>query len=364
MRLEVIKPMKRYLNKALLYKEYRNTKWFVLGVTLIMLVRKFMSLTDIAKMISQNSVNSLELGNVFRDSLFLRDEIVFNLIFAALGALLIFGLDNKNYARILSMPFKKRDIAVNKIFIACLSVTIPYTIMYLILLVLKSSNYLNMSLYISYGDMTSWFFLQCLTAIFNILFIGLILTLCGNNIFAMVVSIIFVYYPSFFFDALRSICRLICRISLAARALGNSVYSNVESGLEFKYDNIFYGLQDVFCPSTYGENLRGYSNFIFSISALIILSIVLITLIILSFKKISYEERKKLIPFKGLERFFSFGVALSSSMLAILLFVNPGIIIINYFNCIYIAIKALVIFFGILIAGYIINMKLLKIFCK
>lgn len=362
--------MKKYFNKALLYKEYKNAKWFVLGFTLIMFIDKIMIFNDISRSIEELSRNkNLDLESIkttcHSQVLYSGYKLVFSLFFVALGAFLIFGLDNKNYKKLLSMPFKKKDIAINKIFVAILSVVIPYTVIYLMLLIIRAISYASSQAYLSYGDITTWYLFQIFIAMFNMLFIGLMLTLCGNNIFALVVSGIFIIYPSFFFDATKTIYRLIFRISLAAQGLGNNVLNNVYSNNEFFEDTSFYTLGKYFSPSLYEEQLGQWESVnLICIGILIVLSIILIGLIIVSYNKISYEERRKLIPFKGLERFFSFGVSLSFAMLAILIFVNPGTIIINAYNYGYIILKSSVIFFGLIIAGYFINNKILKNFCQ
>lgn len=370
MKLEVTRFMKRYLNKALLFKEFKNAKWFIMVFTISMFIEKIMCFLNISRSIdelSRNKVSNMESFKIMYRSqvLFSGYKILFSIFFVAAGALLIFGLDNKNYRKLLTMPFKKKDIAINKCFVALISVLIPFTFIYFMMLIIRATNYANATTYLSYADITVWYLFQALTAAFNILFIGMILTLCGNNIFALLVSGIFIMYPTFFFDTLESLYRLIYKISLAAQGFGNNALNDVYSNNEFLKYNIFYNLGNLLSPTLYEQYLGQWKSLnINYLIGLCILCIVLIGIIILSYEKISYEERTKLIPFKGLQGFFSFGVSLSFGLLAVPMFVNPGTSTINAYNYGYYIIKLLIIFFGVIICGYLINSKILNKFCR
>lgn len=339
--------MNRYLNKALIYKEWLAVRWIVLLMGLanlfLVIIPMFENVTFQIKTkeVTQGSVYinlSSSLYSSFEEYLLMYSGLILLLCF------LLFNLDrlSTTYSVTASMPFTRKQLIFSKCFVGLSSIIALQFVNFIFInaafLLYKSSYLPN-----SYLSALHWITFMLFFNIVLFSFAMLIQTLMGNAMAAAPITAVLLVAPLFIVTAAAEILRLhVGDVKIMTQML-NIIDKNMIDSLQPKYVDM---------------NSIGFQYLGVIAAVFISFSIVFIALSFYAYQKNPLERNGEIVLFSGLERFFIFGVALCLGLLMSLV-IGEGILNIYNTNIRTITVDVLLVTF--FIAGYWGTKKLLNI---
>jgi len=183
--------MKKYLNKAIIYKELKAS-WQITIVLLILVAAngatEFYTLLTIRE----------GIANIYAVSTFFADARVLPLIFVVLIIISqrIMGADKKcDFERVAAMPFTRKETIVSKLVVGQLLLIIPMMINSIMTLLMYFSNYTAIHPYIKLGILVKLFILNFLNYSAILMFLMLIQSIVGKKVTGSVLGAIFMFVP-------------------------------------------------------------------------------------------------------------------------------------------------------------------------
>lgn len=304
--------MKNYLNKALFYREWKN----MMSLSLLFLIQTYLLVMMPFINTVQNVQEAISQGVAYNSSYvhFFGDFFINGPSQAlALGSMILIGtfaigidIMGRKYDSLNSMPFKREEIIKTKWIIAALTAIIPMVLSFIVMRIVYSGNKDILKGYFDGTMIFQWFLISTLTYLFVVTFIMLIQSLSGKNILGGIVGSIFLILPmglTILFDGVFSV------LSLNPNILSQENYHSIREKLEVIGVNGSLGLY----------NLELSDNYALSIyekcAVLAVAIIILVALLIYSFKKIPLERNGYVVIFKPLEMIFKMGVSVCFGIL-------------------------------------------------
>lgn len=301
--------MKRFLNKALFYKEIKNSLPF-LFIMIFFSLAYVMSdfaflLTELYK-ITGNIYNSLisSYRVSFTESINANTSIGFiffcSIIIFIAGFLVSSDRNNRGYETLSSMNFKREQIIITKWICGTAAIVIPFTIVsfYVIFKFMMCPN-----AYIipdAVPRLFQWWIINMLVVVFIFTFMMLIECLSARPIFAAAVGSIFLILPVALPELIIS---YIYMFVFQNKHLINAFYN-------FHY--IINRVENNLFLAAYNVNYEGR----FAINALVLLTAIIIcfVLMVYAFKNAALEKTGYLILFEPLKPIFKIGVSACFAM--------------------------------------------------
>lgn len=346
--------MKRFFNRALFFKEWKAVKWVSILLFIEILYYKSMVIIEnidyiknIQK-ISPNRDREEALITLFNND-FIRNFDNFVLILVVTMVFLAIILMKHERAAhehmlVASMPFTRKEIIGTKWISGALGVILPFAIHYILLNLIRVSNYSLIGSYMEFSTILKWLLLYLLTALSVFTFSLFVQTVMGGYIYGGIVGLILLYTPA---------------------GLSNLIAFYLQvMGVSMKYlKNIYHigNRMSVFSYiSDYGwlDHKIIYHNFGLNTAILLVSIIVFLLLSFYTYRRNLLENIGNLILFKPLEPFFKVGFSICFALTAALII--PRLIRIE------IGVRSQLIALGIvnLIFGYFIANKIIRITSK
>lgn len=298
--------MKRYLNKALLYKEWKSVKWlsimFLFQVSLQLIVPFINNVQYLKKSINRGEYKYSEyeyfFTSFFRNN---RAEIEFTVITLIIIGTFIVGMDimGRRYDTIGSMPFKREEIIITKWIVAALTTIIPIFLSFVIIKIMYLCNKDILSPYINGNIIEQWALINSLTYLFIISFIMFIQTLLGKNILGGIIGSIFLLLPLGLGVLIRGFTEI---MTYNPEVFTRDGYNNFINEMDRFFSNISLGFYN---NENIGFNLSIYKReLILAISIIIVL-----VLMVYSFKNLPFERIGYVVIYRPLELILKIGVS-------------------------------------------------------
>lgn len=322
--------MKSLFRDPLFYKEWKNSKWICLLMTLILFWDK------------PNNVFgdlSRQKYEMIIDKNFVLDKMWFNQsllgwnsgknililgVITLLCILLFKGEKQSSTCDLLhSMPFTRKDIIVSKIKVGILTITIPFLVNFIIM----TFFYFNNKSYIGsfYSDIPKFYSINLLFCLFFFIFLVFMQSIVGQYFAAAVIVPITLFVPNVFAAYIVDLIRLSKGLRYDSPKL--MALDQFVRNLNI-YDIVNTKALERVEKGPDGEQMRDidrfiYENFDIKIMILIILIVVFAILSVIIYNRIKLERINQLIIFKPVETVFKLGVAICVGMIFSQIFGYP-----------------------------------------
>lgn len=298
--------MKRYLNRALLYKEWKSVKWLsimFLFQIILQLIVPFINNVQYLKESINRGENSYSQYEYFFSSFFsnTKGEIELTVITLVIIGTFMVGMDimGRRYDTIGSMPFKREEIIVAKWIVAALTTIIPIFLSFVIIKIMYLCNKDILSPYIRGNLIEQWALINSLTYLFIISFIMFIQTLLGKNILGGIIGSIFLVLPLGLGVLIRGFTEI---MTYNSNVFTRDGYNNFINEMDRFFSNISLGF---YSNGYIVSNLSIYKReLILAISIIITLA-----LMIYSFKNLPFERIGYVVIYRPLELVLKIGVS-------------------------------------------------------
>ncbi|WP_251862543.1 ABC-2 transporter permease [Clostridium sp. Marseille-Q2269] len=321
--------MKTLFKDPLFYKEWKNSKWICILMTLILFWHKVNYISSQLDFFKDTTKGNQAMFDKMWFNKYLLSSGTDGIMLMAgptllLCILLFKGEKQDSTCDLLhSMPFTRKDIIISKIKVGILTITIPFLINFILL----TCFYLNNKSYIgtSYMDIPKFYSINLLFILFFFVFLVFMETIVGQYFAAVVFSPIILTVPymltSYVVDLIRFTQGLqydaFKFVSISKISENLFIYGIIQS------KPLLIDKKDI-----NGEIIRDvdkliYENFNIKIMILIVLIVVFSILAVIIYKKVKLERVNKLIIFKPIETIFKWGVAICVGMIFSQIFGYP-----------------------------------------
>lgn len=350
--------MKFKLNKSLLYKDWKTTKWVAMLMFFCILY------TKLFKLMSELNLQKSYLtqhGQMFTVRWFNNSLLYGSLYFVAMAALvcllsLALFLNEKStqsYGLIFSMPFTKKDIIKNKWFLGIAIIIGSFLINAILIsfFYLANLKWINTSLN-PFSDILKWFIMD--STVYILLFTVFLFfqTIMGNVVFSSITCALTLLVPRFLIliisDILRISFNLACdgKLLVKLNDIGNYLYIyNYNFANNQWYNTNAKNACDVY-------QILSYPNLSLKLLICWILIILFFALSLYCFSNRKLEFNNKIVCNSKLETVFKWCVSICAGLM-VGAFVGLG-----YFNE-NIAVFSLSAILAAIVAYYILN-KVIK----
>ncbi|URZ02655.1 hypothetical protein [Clostridium felsineum] len=184
--------MKRYLNKALIYKDFKSVWWII--ILLSIFNSKFVGMNNATRIVSKH-----RLGNYFGFRIFFNygTEIYLVMLIIAMMSYIIIRSDRKNTARNLMnyMPFNKGQRVISKVLVGVFIIFVASFIGFLINSIMFINNYIYLKSVIRFKYIIGFFIVSFF--VYSSIYILYICVqcVCKNSVFGTVLGIAVIYFP-------------------------------------------------------------------------------------------------------------------------------------------------------------------------
>ena len=343
--------MKKYLNKAIIYKELKGSWWIILTLLFIVTSDGYFQFRTLLDRVQYSDLIRSGATTIYDVSNYFTDARVFPLIFILLIIIsqTIMGADKKSdFERIAAMPFTRRETIISKLVTGELLLVIPLVLNFLMILSMYYYNYA-----IIHSSIKLWIIVKLL--VLNLLnysailtFLMLIQSIVGKKIAGSVLGLIFMFVP----------IGLPCLIAFV-------------STMHLNNFNIAFSISDGSVEKIAGWLLVPFYNqlgmfrsmgYLTRVVILICLISTFIALTYYSYKKNQFERTGNVLMFSFLEPIFKIGVAVCFGLTGFVFIYGIGTDLIYRWNLQ----KSLILFvsdIGIIVVGalaYFITNKYIK----
>jgi len=346
--------MKKIVNRALFYKEWINVKWITL---LTIIILSYYKVYGVMSIINQNKIwlkdhnNGSWVARWFNNGLFESGSYYYVMVFIVMILAITLFIGEKTSETqgfIVSMPFTRKEIILNKWFVGVLSLLISFVVTYILLSLFYFANLNDLNTTLNpYSDIVKWFFMDIFYYVCIFTFMILIQAVMGNSIVSSVVGGVILAVPMFVAGVVQN---------LIGRHYGFT------QSLFMGYDKIYgwlniYGYngayQEWYNPEINSNNISYkncyYLNYKSKLLILFILTCLFLYLAYVAYRKRSLEYNLRLSVFNSLSPIFIWGFAICLGLVAGSLFGNDRLRIFG------------ICFIIFTIIGYFISKLLLKI---
>ena len=298
--------MKKYLNRALLYKDFKSS-W---GVLFLPLVICFINYN---LYLSQTLIGAVHVD--LMNTLTLQKDIYF-IVICIIGILsVLMGNENsKDIERFATMPFKNQEIFASKYFLAIFYVVYIMVIDFIFVNLLYFNefkkfkkvhiDYLQRSGEIFFADYSHIFVnfsMRLVAAMTILIFAMLIMNIVNNKILGGIFSVVFLAAPVYIL-------------------LSTLMFSQFSIGLFNENHGMLDNIMDTFIKMIYFPNFIIISDIIddmdkVRLSVAILWFILLTILLYYSYEKCKFETLGNIFTFNFIERIFKIGIAFCFSMI-------------------------------------------------
>jgi ABC-type transport system involved in multi-copper enzyme maturation permease subunit len=306
--------MKSYLNKALFYKEWKNmmplSLAFLVEIYLLIIMPFINTVQRLQEEISRGTYSYNDYYLHFFGDFYQSGNGIFVFLMGTLILIGTFaiGIDimGRKYDSLNAMPFKREEIIFTKWIIAALTVVIPMLLSFVVMSFVYAGNKDILKVYMDGNMILQWTLINCLAYLFIVTFIMLIQSLSGKNILGGVVGSIFLILPMGLSMLISEILRV---LALNPNILSQGQYSNMLKSIESMALNSSLGLYNLDLSDKYMLSFQKESVI------LVVAIVILVILLIYSFKKIPLERNGYVVIFKPLEMIFKIGVSVCFGLL-------------------------------------------------
>lgn len=214
--------MKFKLNKALLYKDWKTTKWVAMLMSFSILFTKLFNL--------MNNLHFQKLyiksyGKAYPVAWFnytlLNGEFYFvamATLVALLSLVLFLNEKGNSYGFLFSMPFTKKDIVKNKWFLGTSIILGSFLINALLIALFYLANLKFIDIYLNpFSDILKWFFIN--STVYILIFTVFIFfqTIMGNVILSSIIAALAFWVPIFLLVIVSDLTRIFLKLSYDAK---------------------------------------------------------------------------------------------------------------------------------------------------
>lgn len=290
--------MRKYINKALLYKEWKSCKWFLFTFALLNAFFIMIINTGTAR-IRNNAFKGLNASDIVVSDYSSLWIMVFIPLVICAAILAGEEFSGKKYEIFSAMPFKREEIVINKWIMGTMTFLIPLLISYLMLLLNFELNKDILSGILSCGIIFKWLIFNALECNFVFTFIMLIEFLTGKNILGGIFGTIFLFLP----------LGLFMLLAMNTQFIGNYIKVDLWERASENASLVLYNMDGIF---------SSHNSFISPVLRIVILAaatIICLLLSIYAFKKYSLENIGSIVAFRKLELIFKIGVSICFGLL-------------------------------------------------
>lgn len=314
--------MKKTLKKPLIYKEWIGCRWMILIMTFALVVIKYI---PISNLLGRYKASLALDSNFVIDPYWFNNKIfdtpenmlfLFPLILILVVLLFKTEKQTSTCGLIMSMPFKRKDIIINKYIVGAFSIFIAFLINFLIMSVLYVGNVEFIKT--SYTDIPMWYLINFLYCILFFTFSMFMQTVMGKYLVATFFTPIFFFIPISIVVYVSQGLGWVFSKSLTAEKLNEFILPfNIYSVIEGSRINI-------------GSKLYKYLyiNYAMKILYVIVIISVFIWLLIYCYKKIDMERIHSIFLFKKFQIIFNILISINVAMIISIIIVD-GIGFIN-----------------------------------
>ncbi|KGM98480.1 ABC-2 transporter permease [Clostridium botulinum] len=310
--------MRNYFNKALIYREWRNTRAIAMMFLLELIGFVILPFIDLVKSTRLNEIKYIPFKDIesLVEGYFGYDRyliLVLSVIF--IGSIISsYDLLGHKYDVLNSMPFKREEIIIAKWSMSFLCCIVPIIISYITVFLVYFMNRDFMGKYVTENIIFKWGSINILIFIFVLMFIMFIQSLSGVSIIGSIIGGILLVVP---FEIVDMVSGLI-RIKFFDPHNGQYMWEAYD-----KLNSVFHDIAKVVSPVTYNRHLlfegfqgsRGVLNVNTKIIILTVTIIILGVLLVYSFKKVPLERMGYIVVFKPLEVICKIGVSICFGLL-------------------------------------------------
>lgn len=256
----------------------------------------------------------VQYGNThFFTDFFVTGQGLQGLIVVLAGTLIIIGtfavgidIMGRRYDSLNAMPFRREEVIFTKWIIAALTVIIPMILTFVVISFIYTGNKDILKVYMDFNMIFQWVLINSLALLFIVTFIMLIQSLSGKNIIGGVVGSIFLVLPMGLSMLITGFLRVL--------AWNPNIIS------EDQYYNMMMKIESIAVKTSLGfyniDLEDNYRSGVYEKSAILAVAvIILVALLIFSFKKIPLERNGYIVIFKPLEMIFKVGVSVCFGLL-------------------------------------------------
>jgi len=301
--------MKNYLNKALLYKEWKNVRalsgLFFGQLILFTIVPFVKTVQSLQNEVSQGTFNNSYVKNF--NQFFLEgnaSEVAVIITLIVLGTFIV-GNDimGRKYDSLSSMPFKREEIIISKWIVSALTVIVSVILSSIVIALIYIANKSVLGGYMNGSMIFQRALMNSLTYLFVVTFIMLIQGLSGKNILGGVVGTIFLLLPMGLFVLTSAFLRT---LTLNPNILSEKHYIAIT--------NKFESIASVISLAGYSFPISNFDIYQKAFILAVIIPILAI-LLVYSFKNIPLERNGYIVIFAPLEIIFKIGVSVCFALL-------------------------------------------------
>lgn len=326
--------MKKFFNKALIYKEWKNVFWFVLLCTGMLAIIKYDDMNGLISLARHGAIadesfthyNKMVFDSGNMQVLYVIGEILLSFV--------IFGTDRrKNYYKLSAMPFTRKEIINSKVAISIISLLIIFTASFIVLITGYFYNFEVLSKYFQVGLIFRWWSINLLTSISTVVFLALIQSVTGNAIVGCLLGTISMAIPYLLYNIfyyLRKTFSFVSQFSVHNSIKGinwstnMNIFEKIIANMSFSSYNIRNYNDVVNTPSL--DNL-GYT---LSIIILIVVIILFYLLLIYSFQKNPLDKTGYVFLFKPVENVFKVGFPICLALIIICFIISGTLFKVKY----------------------------------
>ena len=290
--------MKRYLNKAIIYKELKGSWWIILTLLFIVTSDGYFQFGTLIDRVQYSDLFRSGATTIYDVSNYFTDARVFPLIFIILIIIsqTIMGADKKSdFERLAAMPFTRKETIISKLVTGEILLVIPLVVNFIMILSLYCSNYNIIHPSVRFGIIVKLLLLNLLSYSAILTFLMLIQSIVGKKIAGSVLGVIFMFVP----------IGLLCLIAFV-------------SAMHLNNFNIVFSISDGRVEKIAGwllvplYNQLGMFHSMGYLTRVVILICLICTFIALtyySYKKNQFERTGNVLMFSFLEPIFKIGVS-------------------------------------------------------
>ncbi len=296
--------MKKYFNKAVLYEQWRISKWFIIMWFLFVFSVLWNNITILNYMKEKIIDYKIDLRVDFING---DTYLVFIIGFVLIQVFLAFGFNkNINATFIISKPITKPQMFLTKLFVIVSSYFVAilgaillhflFTIPYIGVIKSITPDYYS---YVLYNGLLSLAHVTLLSCFFMFL-----QTLYGNSKFAVVASLGTLLYVPILIGTLKVVLSEKLKYTktflenISTLVNGTSYYRIINFN---DYSKVRVSLREIISPTVYGKNynLNDIKYTMIFIIAAAILSVILIKLITITARNMKLENAQNLFVYKN-----------------------------------------------------------------
>lgn len=313
--------MKKFINKALFYKEWINVRWITALTILILL---YFKLFGVISELNMNKMFMKEQGRVwtnrwFNNGLFINDKYYVVMIFVVMILAIILFIGEKTSETqgfTVSMPFTRKEIILNKWLVGVFSIIISFVVTFIALSLFYAANlyYIDTNLN-PYLDIVKWLFMDMTFYCSIFTFIMFVQTVMGNSIVSSIVGAIILLVPIFVISIIREIVYQSTKVQYDDHIM--IVFNKLEAWLNpYNYNSTqqqWYNIEHNNNKDMYRTFY--YNNYELKLLILIVLTGLFLYLAYAFYKKRDLEYNLRLLAFNNLESVFIFGFSICVGLL-------------------------------------------------